>query len=292
MKISVLIPTFNNLPYLKLCINSLVKYSFFNNHEIIVHVNDGSDGTLNFIKEKNIKYTHSNTNIGLCSAINKCATEASHNYLLYAHDDMFFLPKWDFYLSEVVNKINTKLFYLSSIQICPNDPSKDGEINDIKKNFGTDYKNFDEEGLIINHDKYTFYDLQGTHWAPHLIHKELWNQVGGYSEEFNPGYGSDPDFNMKLWQIGVRHFQGVNLSRVYHFGSLTTRKNKFIKANPGKKIFLKKWGITVEMFTRCYLRRGEKFDGPLINYPKKNLLYFKELVISKIKILKLFFTKT
>ena len=54
MKISVLIPTFNNLPYLKLCINSLEKYSFFNNHEIIVHVNDGSDGTLNFIKEKNI----------------------------------------------------------------------------------------------------------------------------------------------------------------------------------------------------------------------------------------------
>ena len=107
MKISVLIPTFNNLPYLKLCINSLEKYSFFNNHEIIVHVNDGSDGTLNFIKEKNIRYTHSNKNIGLCSAINKCAKEAAHNYLLYAHDDMFFLPKWDFYLSEVVNQINT-----------------------------------------------------------------------------------------------------------------------------------------------------------------------------------------
>ena len=29
-------------------------------------------------------------------------------------------------------------------------------------------------------------------------------EVGGFSEEFSPGLGSDPDFNMKLWNKGVR----------------------------------------------------------------------------------------
>ena len=46
----------------------------------------------------------------------------------------------------------------------------------------------------------------------------------GFSEEFNPGFGSDPDLNMKLWKYGVRIFKGISKSRVYHFGSLTARK--------------------------------------------------------------------
>ena len=51
-------------------------------------------------------------------------------------------------------------------------------------------------------------DLQGSHWAPHLIHKSIWNKVGGFSEEFNPGFASDPDLNMKLWKENVRIFKG------------------------------------------------------------------------------------
>ena len=46
---SILIPTFNNLDYLKICIESLRKNSNFD-HQIIVHVNEGSDGTLEYVK--------------------------------------------------------------------------------------------------------------------------------------------------------------------------------------------------------------------------------------------------
>ena len=47
--ISIIIPTFNNFDYLKLCIKSLNKNSR-HKHEIIFHINDGSDGTTEFIK--------------------------------------------------------------------------------------------------------------------------------------------------------------------------------------------------------------------------------------------------
>ena len=56
--ISIVIPTYNNLDYLKLCLKSLKKNSSFN-HEIIIHINEGSDGTLDFIKNNNYKYTSS-----------------------------------------------------------------------------------------------------------------------------------------------------------------------------------------------------------------------------------------
>ena len=89
---------------------------------------------------------------------------------------------------------------------------------------------------------------------------------------------------MKLWRENVRIFKGVSLSRVYHFGSITTRKNKKILPNKGKKTFLLKWKFSVEFFTKHYLRRGSVFDGPL-NAPIKNLSYFIDFFISIFKYL-------
>ena len=59
---SIVIPTWNNLAFLKLCIQSIQRNSYYN-HQIIVHVNDGSDGTLEWIKKAGIDYTHSEQNI-------------------------------------------------------------------------------------------------------------------------------------------------------------------------------------------------------------------------------------
>ena len=54
---SIVIPTLNNINYLKMCISSIKKNSKYD-HEIIVHVNIGSDGTLEFLKKNNIKFTY------------------------------------------------------------------------------------------------------------------------------------------------------------------------------------------------------------------------------------------
>ena len=40
---SIIIPTFNNIEYLKLCLESIKNSRY--NHEIIIHVNEGNDGT-------------------------------------------------------------------------------------------------------------------------------------------------------------------------------------------------------------------------------------------------------
>ena len=44
MKFSILIPTLNNINYLKICINSIKKNSKYN-HEILVHSNNSIDQT-------------------------------------------------------------------------------------------------------------------------------------------------------------------------------------------------------------------------------------------------------
>ena len=112
----------------------------------------------------------------------------------------------------------------------------------------------------------------------------MWKKVGGFSEEFNPGIGSDPDFNMKLWNNGVRIFKGINDFKVYHFASLTTRKNTQVVQNRGDNTFLKKWGFTIKFFKRFYMRTNDKYDGPLTE-PLKNVPFYLNLLICKIKLI-------
>jgi glycosyltransferase involved in cell wall biosynthesis len=274
MKISILIATLNNINYLKILINSIIKNSTLN-HEIIVHVNENNDRTIDFLKSKNIKYSFSNHNIGLCSSINKAYELSTNEFLLYSHDDMYFLPKWDSILSSEVNKLNTNNFYLSGTMI-----QKEGA--DLKLNCGETYLDFDEKFLLENYKKINIHDHQGSHWAPHLIHRSIWERVGGFSETFNPGDGSDSDFNMKLWKDGVKIFKGINDFKVYHFGSISMRKKKDIVKNNGAKTFLKKWGITTKFFFKHYLKTGSIYDGPL-KEPDKNFLFLIGLFICKIK---------
>ena len=273
--ITIVIPTFNNLDYLKLCIKSIKKNSKYN-HEIKLHINDGSDGTLDFARSNNIFYTHSKNNIGLCSSINLISSTVQNKYLLYAHDDMYFCPNWDETLLNEVTKIGNDSFYLSGTMIEPNS----GHIN---FDCGNTPKNFDENKLINNLDNLNFYDHQGSHFAPHLVEKKLWDKVGGFSEEFNPGMASDPDFNMKLWINGVRIFKGINKFRVYHFSSTTTRKKLNFKKNKGDITFLKKWGFSHKFFKKHYLRSRTLYVEPL-KEPIKNLAYYFDLSLCKLKI--------
>ena len=66
---SVLIPTLNNLDYLKLCLRSLKENSKYD-HEIIVHVNENHEDTFNFLKNENLKYSCTNYNAVICEGVN------------------------------------------------------------------------------------------------------------------------------------------------------------------------------------------------------------------------------
>ena len=209
---SIIIPTFNNLKYLQLCLESLQKNSKYK-HEIIIHINEGIDGTLEFLKTQNYKTTYSEKNSGVCKAFNEAVKKSSMKYLVLAHDDMYFCPNWDEVFENELTKIPTNSdFFLSGTMVQPFESY-------INLNCGQTINDFNEKKLLLELPNIKFNDFQGSHWQPSLIPLKTWNKVGGFSEEFSPGLGSDPDFNMKLWQIGVRLFKGLGNCRVYHFSS-------------------------------------------------------------------------
>jgi glycosyltransferase involved in cell wall biosynthesis len=251
---SILIPTWNNLAYLQLCIKSIRKNAHFE-HQIIVIINEGKDGTLEWVEtQTDLDYIFSDTNLGICFGLNAARSLIQADYVCYMNDDMYACPNWDLPLKNEIDAIGHNYFFLSGTMIEPTDTNNPCV---IIQPYGTDIDTFEEELLLKNYKKNTKEDWKGATWPPNVLHRDLWDLVGGMSVEFSPGMYSDPDLSRKLWAAGVRYFKGIGESRVYHFGSKSTGK---IKHNKGKKTFLMKWGVSSRDFTGRTLERGNAFE--------------------------------
>lgn len=272
---SILIPTWNNLPYLKLCIESIRKNSTYP-HQILLFINDGSDGTLKWAESQEIRYVHSPENVGICWALNSLRPLVETDYILYMNDDMYVCPKWDSVLWEHIQQLPDNKFFLSSTLIQPRPFFCKSVI--APADFGQSIETFREDDLLARYNTLPHADWLGATWPPNVVHKDMWDLVGGYSIELSPGMYSDPDFSAKLWMAGVRLFKGLSDSRVYHFESVSTGR---VKKNNGSRQFLAKWGITSSSFMRHVLKRGERCDSTKTEIDKTKVS--KSLIRSRLK---------
>jgi GT2 family glycosyltransferase len=247
---SIVIPTWNNLPFLKLAVETIRRHSA-HAHEILVHVNDGSDGSLAWVREQGLKHTASADNIGICYAVNRVAALATQPYLVYLNDDMAVLPGWDARLLEVAQRLEGRRFMLSATMI---EPSAGKNPCGVAADYGRDAATFREAELIAALPSLERAHWLGSTWPPTLLPRDLWTEVGGYSTELSPGMSSDNDLSMKLWQAGCRIFIGLGDAFVYHFACVSTGR---IVKNDGRLQFLHKWGISQRDFDRICLHRGE-----------------------------------
>ena len=258
---SILIPTWNNLAYLKLCLKSIEKNSTYR-HQILIYVNEGSDGTTDWLETQNYEYIHNKENVGVCWALNSLRAKVKTDYILYMNDDMYVCPDWDKFLWEEIQQLPDNKFFLSATLIQPRPFFCKSVI--APANFGENVETFKEQELLDKYQLLPHSDWFGSTWPPNVVHKDIWDLVGGYSIEFSPGMYSDPDFSAKLWMAGIRLFKGLSASRVYHFESVSTGR---VKKNNGSQQFLSKWGITSASFIRNILRRGEPFEPKLVGKP-------------------------
>lgn len=269
----LLIPTWNNLAFLQLCIRS-IRQNTQQNVQIIVIINEGSDGTLAWVAQQNdIDYIHAPQNIGICYGLNIARSLIKSDYVMYVNDDMYLLPNWDTAISEEIKSIGHQQFMLSCTMI---EPTNTNNPCVVVRNYGQNIAEFDEITLLNEYNTLYRNDWNGSTWPPNIVHLDLWDKVGGLSIEYSPGMYSDPDFSRKLYEAGVRYFKGKGNSLVYHFGTKTTKR---IKKNKGKKTFLLKWGITARTFMQQYLAIGKAFS-PL---PDKTQLSTSTRLINRIK---------
>jgi glycosyltransferase involved in cell wall biosynthesis len=276
MTFSILIPSWNNLSYLKLCIESIEKNSSFV-HQILVHLNEAKEAETHYLSQKGIEFTTSEENIGICKALNTIAKNASSDYIMYMNDDMYCLPQWDKHIADEIHHCNTTSFMFSATMIEPKHTNNKAV---IVANFGDTVDTFQEEQLLQTFNSYDHHDWSGSSWPPNIVHRTMWEKLNGYNEYFSPGMSSDDDFCMRMWLVGCRLFKGISASRVYHFQCKSTGR---IVKNDGRKQFLTLYGMTQNMFNTFYLKKGEPFTGLLDAPSQFNLAFLAKKILLKIR---------
>ncbi|MFQ5482822.1 MAG: glycosyltransferase family 2 protein [Nitrospinaceae bacterium] len=256
-RFSILIPTWNNLDYLRLCLQSLRKNSR-HPHQILLHINEGTDGTLACAGAEELAFTYSPRNVGICYAVNAAATLAQTDYILYLNDDMYVCPGWDEALWKEIEALEPEPWFLAATLI---EPAATGNPCVIAADYGSTVETFREKDLLNGFAALPMGDQQSPGGCANVVPRWLWRRVGGYSTELTPGWNSDPDFAMKLWQAGVRRFKTIAASRVYHFHNRTGRRVG--PRGEGRRRFAAKWGLTSSKFMKHYLRLGQPYAGRL-----------------------------
>ena len=254
---SIVIPTWNNLPYLELAVRGLARNSAIG-HEIIVFFNEMNEECERWAAGKGIRYLGAETNLGVCGAVNRAAALASNEFVCFINDDMYPLPGWDAELMRYADAADK--IWLSGTAV---EAGEAAACYIGGHDYGSAPEDFRESDLLAECESMKRdYNVVST-WTPIVIKKRDWDAIGGFDESYFPGNGSDPDLAMKMYDYGCRHFIGVGTSLVYHFSRTSIRRFDDANVMDAKKYFKKKWGIPWKRFLKKVLHRGEKLTPEL-----------------------------
>jgi glycosyltransferase involved in cell wall biosynthesis len=245
--ISIIIPTYNNVEGLKLCLRSCIEAEVHDNEIIIVfdtsekNISLEMQDLLEHYKSADIKLIFHYENKGLPCSINKGVREAKYPQILIVNDDNVFPHKFD----EILISNHYYGCVLSPNQIEPK-PSifKQFHIRDL----GTDPEIFDlekfwEYEMSIRQDK-----LEETgSTLPIFMNKIDFLKVGGWDENYDKsGVVCDWDFFLKCNLVNY-DLDRTYSCNFYHFVSQSTPTpeelvNRHKKEHQEHLYAKKKWG--------------------------------------------------
>lgn len=251
---SIIFPTYNMLPYLKICLESLEKNSVLNN-EVCICVDGSTDNTVSWMLNEFNPDIHklfwrmkAREHKGAYSGWNLAAEQATKEYLFLGEDDFYFCPGWDLALAKWIEELSEDFIVAPSIiePFC-------GSYIHYDCGDGPAGKSFEEEKLrtFINSRNIHTYHFQP--FSMFAIKRTDWIKINGYDENYDPYPTGTRDLQMKLHQLKPRKWIIVHDAYIYHFkpqNRLFTHAvgnveatNKLAARN--STIFMQKWGITL-----------------------------------------------
>lgn len=240
---SILLPTYNFLPCLKLCLKSIEKHSSLNN-QICIHVDGSTDDTIEWLEKSGYSFTK-DRHIGAFTAWNKCGEQARKEYVFLAEDDLFFGPSWDVNLARWIEELSENHIVLS--KLVEPFPGSFLPIVDCGRTWDT----FKEEEFIEYVLSAQKRELIPQVFGLFAVKTELWRKVEGYDTTYDPTGLGDRDLQMKLKREkpDVKFVMAMDVL-IYHLRPAgEERYGPSPPSNPEK--FQKKWGMNVEEAGRC-----------------------------------------
>ncbi|BBK75633.1 glycosyltransferase [Clostridium butyricum] len=259
---SIVILTYNQLEYTKVCIDSIRKYNSADNCEIIIVDNYSTDGTVEWLKDQgDIKYILNNENRGFPAGCNQgIELSQKDNDIFLLNNDTVIMPNSIFnlrmglYSDENIGAtgaISNSVSYYQ--QISQQYEDFNGYMTFAMSNNITNNKAYDQRVKLVGFAM--------------LIKRNVLDKVGLLDERFTPGNYEDDDLSLRIIVEGYKLLLCKD-SYIHHFGSVSFRENadkynKLLKINSKK--FMDKWGNTSENIFGLRYELVDKIDKSRLN---------------------------
>lgn len=242
-KVSVVVLTFNNLDLTKSCLQSLIRWTDYNNLEIIIVDNASTDGSQNYLRE--FESAHSNVNLilnekntGFAAGNNIGLNAASGDYLVMLNNDTVVTPGW----------ILTLLRHMQ-------EDSTIGLIGPVTNNIGNEAKidvSYNQPSAMIaaampytiSHMGHEF-PLHTAAFFCAMMPRDVFEKVGMLDENFGRGFFEDDDYCRRIESLGLKIVCAEDVF-IHHQLSASFNKlkegerDKLFEKN--KKYYETKWG--------------------------------------------------
>ena len=236
-KITTTIATTNNLPYLKLAVQSVRKNAYYKDMLIIVFAENCTDGTDEWLEKNKDKLglevyiEHNEVQRGIGGGIDFCVDKVKTEFVNIIHSDMYIGPNQDLELLKLYDGLDEGTRLIASSfrvqpNIFPNDPPyRPGTVFYPIDAFGAyadDFKQneFDEwvGEFSINND----INVRKAGGAGYFCRVEDHKWIGGNDPRFEPMYWEDKDLFIRM-QLEDYKFIMTSKSVLWHFASRTSR---------------------------------------------------------------------
>ena len=261
MEISFIIPSRNNLKYLKWAYDSIRKNQGEHKVQICVADDASEDGTWDWCDKKMKEDPNFDAilnmgpeRLGLTILYDKIVREmATNDKLVFFHSDMYLLPQATDYIDKYLKEGMVVTLTRVEPPLHPEGPEK------IVIDFGIEPEELKEQELLNWYDNYEppQETTEGV-FAPWAIMRKDFESVNGHDILFRPQSKEDSDIFNRLHLNGIKFIQTWR-GLVYHMTSRGSRFNPYSGGAPGKdspewihtttknmRNFIRKWGTMVQ----------------------------------------------
>ena len=228
---SVIVVTYDNLPFLRLCLESVLTAAVSRSFELVVVDNGCTDGTHEYLdqlqaRNPQVRHVDAHANLGFPAGVNLGVRHSGGDTLVFLNDDTIVGPSW-------LDLLCQKLSDPSIGMVAPMTNHPDGGCRETRP-----YANYGEF-LALAASR-----AEGGHGCevPFLamfcvaLRREVYDAVGPLDEQYELGLFDDDDYCLRLQMLGftlwcadsvfVHHFGQVSLGKLApsgQYGRLFTR---------------------------------------------------------------------
>ncbi len=217
LKVSVVVPNWNGMRFVGMCLDSLAKLDFAD-YEVIVVDNGSSDGSREMIEEQypDVRLLKLPENMGFAIACNEGIKASNAEYIVLLNNDIEVTPDWLRELYEGMERHpecgmgTTKMMFLDQRDVFYN-------TGDLFHSWSAGGGRGQGEKDVGQYEKEDY--VFGACAGAGIYRRTFFNQVGLFDEDFFI-FAEDVDLNMRGQLQG---FRAVYLpkAKVYHIGTAT-----------------------------------------------------------------------